>query len=108
MRFQSLWEDCKYRNRRYWWDFLNWEHTARRRTTATTPSSRGRRTRSPSPPPPSPADEEDEDDENYHIVTEAVGLAPAPSTVRRLTTRFRRDVTHVYASILPAAMHAFS
>jgi hypothetical protein len=30
---QSMRQDRKYRNRRYWWDFLNWEHTTRRRTT---------------------------------------------------------------------------
>jgi hypothetical protein len=26
-------EECKYRNRQFWYDFLRWEHTARRRTT---------------------------------------------------------------------------
>jgi hypothetical protein len=30
---QSLREDRQYRNMRFWYDFLNWEHTARRRTT---------------------------------------------------------------------------
>jgi hypothetical protein len=30
---QSVREDRKYRNRRFWYDFLNWESTTRRRTT---------------------------------------------------------------------------
>jgi hypothetical protein len=30
---QSMQEYRKYWNMRYWWDFLNWEHTTRRRTT---------------------------------------------------------------------------
>jgi hypothetical protein len=49
---QSLREDRQYRNRRFWYDFLNWEYTAHRRTTARRTSNRGRRTMSPSPLPP--------------------------------------------------------
>jgi hypothetical protein len=26
-------EDCQYQNMRFWYDFLNWEHTVRRCTT---------------------------------------------------------------------------
>jgi hypothetical protein len=30
---EALWLDRKYRNRQFWYDFLAWEHTARRRST---------------------------------------------------------------------------
>jgi hypothetical protein len=30
---EALWLDRKYRNPLFWYDFLAWEHTARRRTT---------------------------------------------------------------------------
>jgi hypothetical protein len=63
---QSLREDHKYRNKRFWCDFLNWEHTVHRRTTR----HEDLQSWEAHPFAEFLPDEEDEDDENYHVVKE--------------------------------------
>jgi hypothetical protein len=59
-------EDRQYRNMRFWYDFLNWEHTARRCTTRHEDFQPWEAHEVAE----FPSDEEDEDDENYHVVKE--------------------------------------
>jgi hypothetical protein len=65
---QSVREDRLYRNRRFWYDFLSWEHTACRHTTRHQDFQPWEaHDVAESPPPP---DEEDKDYENYHVIKE--------------------------------------
>jgi hypothetical protein len=78
---EALRLDRKYRNRQFWYDFLAWKHTARRRSTRHhdfQPWESYDIVESPSP------DEEDEDDEDYNVVKEEADVAmedaaPPPS-----------------------------
>jgi hypothetical protein len=71
---EALRFDCKYRNRQFWYDFLIWEHTVRRRSTRHHdyyPWESYDVADSPSPLP----DEEDKDDEDYHVIKKEADVA---------------------------------